>query len=95
MCPLAIGSQTNGSVIRPASFCGVVGFKPSHGLISRAGVLMQSRTLDHVGLFARDVADVALLGDVLAGFDHQDPDTRTGAAPRLLEAATADCDTGA
>ena len=62
MCPLALGTQTNGSVIRPASFCGVVGFKPSHGLISRAGVLMQSRTLDHVGLFAREVADVALVG---------------------------------
>ena len=90
MCPLAIGSQTNGSVIRPASFCGVVGFKPSHGLISRAGVLLQSRPLDHVGLFAREVADVALLGDVLAGFDHQDADTRTGAGPRLLETATAD-----
>ena len=83
MCPLALGTQTNGSVIRPASFCGVVGFKPTHGLISRAGVLMQSRTLDHVGLFAREIADVALLGDVLAGYDPQDPDTRLAAAPGL------------
>lgn len=90
MCHLAVGSQTNGSVIRPASFCGVVGFKPTHGLISRAGVLLQSRPLDHAGLFAREVADVALLGDVLAGFDRHDPDTRLGAAPRLLEAVTAD-----
>ena len=78
MCPLALGTQTNGSVIRPASFCGVVGFKPTHGLISRAGVLMQSRTLDHVGVFAREVADVALLADVLAGYDPGDPDTRAG-----------------
>ena len=90
MCPLALGTQTNGSVIRPASFCGVVGFKPTHGLISRAGVLMQSRTLDHVGLFAREVADVALLGDVLAGYDPPDPDTRLAPAPRLLEATTPD-----
>lgn len=90
MCPVALGSQTNGSVIRPASFCGVVGYKPTYGLISRAGVLAQSRPLDHVGLFAREITDIALLGDVLAGFDQQDPDTRMGAAPRLLEAVTAD-----
>jgi Asp-tRNA(Asn)/Glu-tRNA(Gln) amidotransferase A subunit family amidase len=90
MVPLALGSQTNGSVIRPASFCGVVGFKPTHGLISRAGMLLQSRTLDHVGLFARSVEDVALLGDVLGGHDERDPDTRLGAAPRLLETATAE-----
>ncbi len=90
MVPLALGSQTNGSVIRPASFCGVVGLKPTHGLIGRTGVLLQSRTLDHVGLFAREVEDAALLGDVLAGFDEDDPDTRLGAAPQLLATATAD-----
>lgn len=90
MCPLALGTQTNGSVIRPASFCGVVGFKPTHGLISRAGVLMQSRTLDHVGVFARDVADAAMLADLLVGYDAGDLDTRPAAAPGLLAAATAD-----
>lgn len=90
MVPLALGSQTNGSVIRPASFCGVVGFKPTHGLIGRTGVLLQSRTLDHVGLFARDIEDAALLGDVLAGFDEDDPDTQLGASPRLLATATAE-----
>src|SRR5262249_51837452 len=58
MAPLAIGSQTNGSTIRPAAFCGIVGFKPTHGLISRGGVLALSRTLDHVGLFARTIDDV-------------------------------------
>ena len=61
MVPLAIGSQTNGSVIRPAAFCGVYGCKPTHGLISRAGALMLSRPLDHVGVFARSLADTALL----------------------------------
>ena len=53
MVPGAIGSQTNGSVIRPASYCGVVGFKPTHGLIPRSGALLLSRALDHVGVFAR------------------------------------------
>ncbi|HEY5827998.1 MAG TPA: amidase, partial [Hyphomicrobiaceae bacterium] len=52
MVPGAIGSQTNGSVIRPAAFCGVVGLKPTHGLIPRSGALLLSRALDHVGVFA-------------------------------------------
>ena len=60
MVPLALGSQTNGSVIRPAAFCGVFGFKPTHGLIPRSGILQLSRTLDHVGLFARSLDDIAL-----------------------------------
>jgi Asp-tRNA(Asn)/Glu-tRNA(Gln) amidotransferase A subunit family amidase len=76
MIPVALGSQTNGSVIRPASFCGVYGFKPTHGLIPRSGVLSLSRTLDHVGLFSRDVEDLALLVEQLAGYDDRDPDTR-------------------
>ena len=61
MVPLALGTQTGGSVIRPASFCGVVGFKPSLGFISRAGVKQVSDSLDTVGIFARSVADSAFL----------------------------------
>jgi Asp-tRNA(Asn)/Glu-tRNA(Gln) amidotransferase A subunit family amidase len=76
MAPLALGSQTNGSTIRPAAFCGVYGFKPTHGLIPRTGVLELSRTLDHVGLFARKLEDIALLAEELAGYDEGDPDTR-------------------
>src|SRR5947208_8156820 len=76
MVPLAIGSRPNGSTIRPAAFCGVLGFKPTHGLISRHGVLTLSRTLDHVGLFARTIDDIALLAEELAGYDEGDPDTR-------------------
>src|SRR5262245_30985880 len=87
MVPGAIGSQTNGSVIRSASFCGVVGFKPSHGLIPRSGALMLSRTLDHVGMFARSVEDVALLAEALAGFDEEDPDTRPLAHPAFFAVA--------
>jgi Asp-tRNA(Asn)/Glu-tRNA(Gln) amidotransferase A subunit family amidase len=87
MVPGAIGSQTNGSVIRPAAFCGVVGFKPTHGLIARSGALLLSRTLDHVGVFARGVADVALLAQLLIGFDEDDPDTRPLAPPPLAAVA--------
>jgi Asp-tRNA(Asn)/Glu-tRNA(Gln) amidotransferase A subunit family amidase len=83
--PLAIGSQTFGSVIRPASFCGVVGFKPSFGLISRAGVLPLAAPLDTIGVFARTVADAALLADALAGHDPADPDTRLTPPPRMLD----------
>jgi Asp-tRNA(Asn)/Glu-tRNA(Gln) amidotransferase A subunit family amidase len=83
MVPLAIGSQTNGSVIRPASFCGVVGFKPTHGRISRTGALALSRALDHVGVFTRTLEDAALISDCLIGFDSKDPDTKLTAAPQL------------
>jgi len=76
MVPLALGTQTNGSVIRPAAFCGVYGFKPTHGLIPRSGILQLSRTLDHVGLFSRNLDDIALLAEALAGWDAGDPDTR-------------------
>jgi Asp-tRNA(Asn)/Glu-tRNA(Gln) amidotransferase A subunit family amidase len=76
MVPLTLGSQTTGSTIRPAAYCGVYALKPTHGLISRRGMLMLSRTLDHVGLFARSVEDLALLAGELAGHDEGDPDTR-------------------
>lgn len=89
MVPLAVGTQTAGSVIRPASFCGVVGFKPSFGVIPRTGVLRQSAPLDTIGVFGRSVEDVALIGDVLAGYDEGDPDSLLEAPPRLLELARA------
>ena len=62
----ALGTQTNGSVIRPAAFCGVVGFKPSLGLVSNHGTLDPWPTLDHTGVFARSVADAALLAATIA-----------------------------
>ena len=69
MLPLAIGTQTAGSIIRPAAYCGVVGFKPSFGRVPRAGMKLLSESLDTVGGFARSVADVALLASVLTGDD--------------------------
>lgn len=74
MVPVAIGSQTGGSVLRPAAYCGVVGFKPSFGTISRYGVMPVSRDLDHVGVFAHTVADIIQLCAVLMGDDGRDPD---------------------
>ena len=65
MAPLSIGSQTGGSIIRPASYCGVVGYKPSYGLISRSGVLKTSEKLDTIGVFGKTVEDVALLAKVI------------------------------
>ena len=85
MVPLAVGTQTGGSVIRPASFCGIVGYKPSFGLIPRTGVLRTARSLDTVGTFGRTVEDAALLADVLAGHDPRDPDTAPATSPRILE----------
>lgn len=88
MVPLAIGSQTNGSIIRPASFCGVFALKPSHGLVSRNGILPLSQVLDHIGPFARNLQDVALIMETLAGYDPDDEDTRPIAVPRYQTALT-------
>lgn len=87
MVPLAVGSQTNGSIIRPAAFCGVFAAKPTHGLVSRAGVLALSRTLDHVGPFARSIEDLALILGVIAGYDPRDPDTRPVATADFAKTA--------
>ena len=71
MVPLALGSQTAGSIVRPASFCGVVGYKPTHGDFSLAGIKLLSQTLDTLGGFARCVQDLALLRAVLMGSPPQ------------------------
>jgi Asp-tRNA(Asn)/Glu-tRNA(Gln) amidotransferase A subunit family amidase len=85
MVPLALGSQTAGSTIRPGAFCGVFAFKPTHGLVPRTGMLQLSRTLDHVGLFGRTLEDIALLAEAIAGYDQGDPDTRPHARPPFRE----------
>ncbi len=75
MCPAALGSQTVGSVLRPASYNGVVGFKPTFGRVSRYGVIPVSWSLDHVGWMARSVEDTALLMQVMAVADPNEPIT--------------------
>lgn len=87
MVPLAVGSQTNGSTIRPASFCGVVGYKPSFGTISRHGVLRQSPPLDQVGVFARSVEDAAIMAECMMAFDDADRHMRPRARPHLSKIA--------
>ena len=73
MCAIAMGSQTVGSVLRPASYNGVVGFKPTYGRVSRHGVIPVSWSLDHVGWMARTVEDAAILLQIMAGPDTEDP----------------------
>jgi aspartyl-tRNA(Asn)/glutamyl-tRNA(Gln) amidotransferase subunit A len=87
MVPAALGSQTVGSVLRPAAYCGVVGFKPTYGRISRRGVLPLAWSLDHVGVLARGVADAALLFAALAGPDPEDPGSLVRPVPDVQEVA--------
>lgn len=90
MTPLAVAMQTAGDIIQAASGCGVVGFKPSHGLVPRTGALRRSDALDTVGVFGRCIEDVALAIDALAGYDVDDRHVRPCAPPRALELARSD-----
>ena len=85
--PAALGTQTNGSVIRPASFCGVWGYKPSFGTISRTGVLRQAPALDQVGVLAATLQDAGLLAQHMMVYDSRDGAMRPRAAPDLGGAA--------
>ncbi len=91
MVPAALGTQTVGSVLRPAAYCGIVGFKPTHGLVPADGLIPLAWSLDHVGVLARSVADVALVLGVLTG-RGLDPvpvgAPRLALIPELLERAT-------
>ena len=89
--PMALGSDTGGTVRNPASCCGIVGLKPTYGLVSRRGVFPLSFTLDHVGPMTRTVADNALMLDAIAGHDPLDP----GSAARRPRAISAACWTAA
>ena len=90
MVPAALGTQTVGSVIRPAAYCGVYGFKPTFGLIPRPGVLTQAHSLDTVGVMGRSVEDLALVADALQGHDQRDPASLASSRPQLLKTATED-----
>ena len=77
MVPVATGTQTVGSIIRPASYCGIFGYKPTFGSISRSGVLPLCASLDHIGLFARTIEDLELFTKVITGTHPHQPSTRT------------------
>ncbi len=84
MVPAALGTQTAGSILRPASYCGVGRVKPTFGLLPRAGVLMQSHTLDTVGVLARTLEDAALVADCMAGYSAEDPASFPRSQPSLV-----------
>lgn len=88
--PLALGTQTGGSVIRPASFNGIYGLKPTLGLIPRGGVLMQSHMLDTVGTYGRSLDDLALITDVLSIYDPDDAQSHAGSRGSLTAMLTQD-----
>jgi Asp-tRNA(Asn)/Glu-tRNA(Gln) amidotransferase A subunit family amidase len=81
--PLAYGTQAMGSIIKPAAYCGVVGYKPSYGTINRGGVKVVSETLDTIGVLARSVADCALFVSAVSGLDLGDPDLKQERTPRI------------
>ncbi|OGA40552.1 MAG: hypothetical protein A3G24_18705 [Betaproteobacteria bacterium RIFCSPLOWO2_12_FULL_62_13] len=88
MVPLALGTQTGGSIIRPAAFCGVVGLKPTYNIINRAGMKPVAESLDTVGIMGRTVPDVALAFSVLTGGSTPDFETATRTEPRIAFSRT-------
>jgi amidase len=82
MLPAAIGTQTGGSVLRPAAYCGVVGYKPTYNLINRAGLKFAAESLDTIGLIARSLDDIELITDVLIG-EKPSPPASIDSAPRI------------
>jgi Asp-tRNA(Asn)/Glu-tRNA(Gln) amidotransferase A subunit family amidase len=83
MFPLAYGTQTAGSIIRPAAFCGVVGYKPSFGTLHRAGMKIMSESIDTIGFIARSVEDCALFARAVSGRETGDPAQKPGRTPRI------------
>lgn len=88
--PFALGSDTGDSIRKPAGFCGVVGFKPTWGRISRFGVIPYASSLDHVGAFTRSVRDMAIVTEALAGRDDRDMTSSNLPVPHYLENLTSD-----
>ena len=88
--PFALGSDTGDSIRKPAGFCGIVGFKPTWGRISRFGVIPYASSLDHVGAFTRNVRDMAIVTEALAGHDKRDMTSSTRDVPHYLQELNSD-----
>lgn len=87
LCPAAVGTDTGGSIRIPAAYCGIVGLKPTYGLVSIRGVLPLARTLDHVGPMCRTVTDAALVLQAIAGYDAADPTSANMPVPDFARAS--------